>query len=157
MLSVRWLCHIQDRSWVVWIWGEMWLAWYTEMPSAKDKVLLACAQVELVRAVVSREWLSGVGRGLRRTGRGDKQKEISSWEVWLWRRARELTNFVNLHSHFSGGRLENGALDLSSFRFSEAERPASNVKNAPSGVSLIPLTTSLLWYSFAASLLLFMF
>lgn len=45
--------------------------------SAKDKVLLACAQVELVRAaVVSREWLSGVGRGLRRTGRGDKQKEI---------------------------------------------------------------------------------
>ena len=34
--------------------------------------------MELVRAaVVSREWLSGVGRGLRRTGRGDKQKEIS--------------------------------------------------------------------------------
>ena len=44
---------------------------------AKDKVLLACVQVELVRAAaVSREWLSGVGRGLRRTGRGDKKKEI---------------------------------------------------------------------------------
>ena len=33
--------------------------------------------MELVRAAaVSREWLSGVGRGLRRTGRGDKKKEI---------------------------------------------------------------------------------
>lgn len=39
-------------------------------------------------------------------------------------------------------------------RFNEAERPASNVKNAPPGVSLlIPLTTSLIFLCSFSSLL----
>ena len=50
--------------------------------------------MELVRAAaVSREWLSGVGRGLRRTGRGDKKKEIPLMRSLAVKEKREVDKF----------------------------------------------------------------